>query len=305
MDRLDAIRLFLRVVESGSFSAAAKEIGIGQSAVSKQIAALESKFNSQLLQRSSRGLSLTEAGKVFYNGAIRLRDEFEQLESSVQYRQAEAVGTLRIAVAPVFGRFYIVPRLAALLERYPALNVELLVSERQVDLIEENIDIAIRHGELHDSSLTQRKLADSPLITVASPAYLRKNGVPASPADLCDHACISFNGSRRVHPWRFINEQGAPITHLPQGRFRSNDGEQQRSAVLSGLGIAQLPAWLACGELASGAMEPILRKFSTGTHPISAIFATRQMTSRKIRVFVDYLLATLQEDLPVVEGWRQ
>ncbi len=301
MDRLDTIRLFLRVVESGSFSAAAKEIGIGQSAVSKQIAALESKFNSQLLQRSSRGMSLTEAGKVFYDGAIRLRNEFDQLEASVKYRHAEAAGTLRIAVAPVFGRYYIVPRLVALLERYPALNIELQVSERQVDLIEENIDIAIRHGELHDSALTQRKLTDSPLMTVASPAYLLKNGEPASLADLNDHACITFNGGRRVHPWRFINDKGAAVTHLPQGRFCSNDGEQQRSAVLAGLGISQLPAWLACGDLASGAMVPILRQFATGTHPISAVFATRQMTNRKVRVFIDYLFTTLAEDLPRVE----
>lgn len=302
MDRLDAIRLFLRVVECGSFSAAAKEAGVGQSAVSKQIAALESQFNHQLLKRSSRGIALTEAGKAFYDGALRLRDEFEQLETRVKYGADEASGTLRISVAPVFGRFYIIPRLPALLERYPALNIELRVSERHVDLIEENIDVAIRHGELQDSALTQRKLSDSPLITVASPAYIARCGEPTSPAELSEHQCIAFNGGRGVHPWHFMDGQGKALTLMPQGRFQSNDGEQQRAAALAGLGITQIPAWIAGTDLASGALVPVLKEFATGTMPVSAVFATKQMANSKVRVFVEYLLGTLREDLPLVGG---
>lgn len=298
MDRLDAIRLFMRVVECGSFSAAAKEAGVGQSAVSKQIAALESQFNHQLLKRSSRGIALTDAGKEFYDGALRLLDEFDRLESSIKYGSDEAAGTLRISVAPVFARFYIVPRLPALFERYPALNIELRVSERHIDLIEENIDLAIRHGELQDSALTQRKLVESPLITVASPDYLARQGTPASPAELGDHQCIVFNGSHGVHPWHFRDEQGKPITYIPQGRFRSNDGEQQRAAALSGMGIVQLPAWLAGPDLASGALVPMLREFTIGSTPVSAVFATRQMANSKVRVFVAYLMEILQIDLP-------
>ncbi|VTQ54686.1 LysR family transcriptional regulator [Campylobacter jejuni] len=298
MDRLDAIRLFMRVVECESFSAAAKEAGVGQSAVSKQIAALENQFNHQLLKRSSRGIALTDAGKEFYDGALRLLDEYDQLESSVKYGADEAAGTLRISVAPVFGRFYIVPRLPALFERYPALNIELRVSERHIDLIEENIDIAIRHGELQDSALTQRKLAESPLITVGSPGYLARHGAPSSPAELGNHQCIVFNGGRGVHPWHFLDEQGKPIIHIPQGRFRSNDGEQQRAAALSGMGIAQLPAWLAGPDLASGALVPLLREFTRGAMPVSAVFATRQMANSKVRVFVAYLMETLKIDLP-------
>ncbi|UHM90521.1 LysR family transcriptional regulator [Rahnella victoriana] len=302
MDRLDAIRLFMRVVECESFSAAAKEAGIGQSAVSKQIAALENQFNHQLLKRSSRGIALTDAGKEFYDGALRLLDEYDQLESSVKYGADEAAGTLRISVAPVFGRFYIVPRLPALFERYPALNIELRVSERHIDLIEENIDIAIRHGELQDSALTQRKLAESPLITVGSPDYLARHGAPSSPAELGKHQCIVFNGGRGVHPWHFLDEQGKPIIHIPQGRFRSNDGEQQRAAALSGMGIAQIPAWLAGPDLASGALVPLLREFTRGAMPVSAVFATRQMANSKVRVFVAYLMETLKIDLP---EWRK
>ncbi len=298
MDRLDAIRLFMRVVECESFSAAAKEAGVGQSAVSKQIAALESQFNHQLLKRSSRGIALTDAGKEFYDGALRLLDEFDQLESSVKYGADEAAGTLRISVAPVFGRFYIVPRLPALFERYPALNIELHVSERHIDLIEENIDLAIRHGELQDSALTQRKLVESPLITVGSPSYLARHGAPTSPAELGKHQCIVFNGGRGVHPWHFLDEQGKPITYIPQGRFRSNDGEQQRAAALSGMGITQLPAWLAGPDLASGALVPMLREFTRGSMPVSAVFATRQMANSKVRVFVAYLMETLKIDLP-------
>jgi DNA-binding transcriptional LysR family regulator len=126
------------------------------------------------------------------------------------------------------GLFYILPRLLALLASYPALNVELRASERHVDLIEENINVAIRHGELQDSELTQRKLADSPLITVASTDYLAKYGVPTSPADVSEHQCISFNAGRGMHPWRFVDEHGKAIMLMPQGRFQSNDGEQLR-----------------------------------------------------------------------------
>ncbi|MXP51982.1 LysR family transcriptional regulator [Pantoea sp. Seng] len=302
MDRLDAIRLFLRVVECGSFSAAAKEAGIGQSAVSKQIAALEKQFNHPLLKRSSRGIALTDAGRTFYDGALRLRDEFDQLELNVKYGADEPAGTLRISVAPVFGRFYIVPRLPALLARYPALNLELRVSERHVDLIEENIDVAIRHGELQDSALTQRKLADSPLITVASPDYLAKYGVPASPAELSEHQCISFNAGRGIHPWRFVDGHGKAFTLMPQGRFQSNDGEQQRAAALAGLGITQFPAWLAGPDLASGALVPVLREFAVGSMPVSAVFATKQTANSKVRVFVEYMLGTLDEDLPLGAG---
>ncbi|MDI9220847.1 LysR family transcriptional regulator [Pantoea sp. EA-12] len=302
MDRLDAIRLFLRVVECGSFSAAAKEAGVGQSAVSKQVAALEGQFNQQLLKRSSRGIALTGAGKAFYDGALRLRDEFEQLETRVKFGADEAAGTLRISVAPVFGRFYIVPRLPALLERHPALNIELRVSERHVNLIEENIDVAIRHGELQDSALTQRKLAESPLITLASPEYLAKHGTPTSPSELSRHQCIAFNGGRGVHPWRFLDEYGKPFTLMPQGRFQSNDGEQQRAAALAGMGITQFPAWLAGPDLASGALVPVLREFAVGSMPVSAVFATKQMTNSKVRVFVEYLLGTLREDLPLGVG---
>ncbi|MXP52005.1 hypothetical protein FD737_02775 [Pantoea sp. Seng] len=158
------------------------------------------------------------------------------------YGADEPAGTLRISVAPVFGRFYIVPRLPALLTRFPALNVELRVSERHVDLIEENIDVAIRHGELQDSALTQRKLADSPLITVASTDYQARYGVPASPAELSEHQCISFNAGRGMHPWRFADGHAKAITLMPQGRFQSNDGEQQRAVALAGLGITQFPA---------------------------------------------------------------
>lgn len=300
MDRLDAIRLFLRVVECGSFSAAAKEAGVGQSAVSKQVAALEGQFKQQLLKRSSRGIALTEAGEAFYDGALRLRDEFEQLETRVKFGADEAAGTLRISVAPVFGRFYIVPRLPALLERHPALNIELRVSERHVNLIEENIDIAIRHGELQDSALTQRKLAESSLITLASPEYLAKHGAPTSPAELSGHQCIAFNGGRGVHPWRFLDGHGKTFTLMPQGRFQSNDGEQQRAAALAGMGITQFPAWLAGPDLASGALVPVLREFAVGSMPISAVFAAKQMTNSKVRVFVEYLLGTLREDLPSV-----
>jgi DNA-binding transcriptional LysR family regulator len=296
MDRLEAIRLFIRVVESGSFSAAARAAGISQSAASKHIAALEAKLGAQLLLRSSRSLAVTEAGQTFYDGAIRLTEDFAALEALLHGNASGPSGLIRVAVAPVFGRLYVVPRLPKFFELYTGIRVEMLASERIVNLIEDGIDLAIRHGDLADSSLTARRLATNSFVTVATPHYLERHGTPAEPSDLNKHNCIAFSTQWEVRPWLFAMHDGAKVQHQPEGRFRTGDGEQLRAAVLEHLGIAHVPAWLVTPELASGALRAILHKHETEELAISAVFPGRRLAA-KARVLIDFLARTLPHDL--------
>ena len=186
MDRMDAISLFVRVVDSGSFSAVARTLGVGQPAVSKQIAALEAHLGAQLLQRTSRSLTLTEAGRDFYESGVRLLGELEAAESRVGRGAIAPSGLVRANVTPVFGRLYIVPRLREFFARYPGVSVELVVTDHLVNLVnlvEEAVDVGVHNGELSDSSLITRKIARTPVITVATPAYLAAHGEPATPAE--------------------------------------------------------------------------------------------------------------------------
>lgn len=297
MDRLDAIRLFIRVIERGSFSAAAREAGTGQSVVSKQIAALEAQLGAQLLLRTSRSLRMTETGQRFYESALRLVDDYAALEALARDTQAAPSGLVRIAVAPVFGRLYVVPHLPAFFERFPGIRVEMFASDRYVNMIEEGVDLAIRHGDLADSTLTARRLATSPFVTVATPAYLERHGVPAAPADLARHACIVFTGREEIRPWSYRGGDGAKVLHRPDGSFLTNDGEQIRAAVLSHLGIANLPAWLVMPELASGALTSVLRDHEMETTAISAVYPSRRGLTAKVRIFIDFLVETLARDL--------
>ncbi|AJK46436.1 LysR family transcriptional regulator [Burkholderia plantarii] len=275
--------LFVRVVESGSFSAAAKEAGIGQSAASKQVALLEAWLGAQLLNRSSRTLSLTEAGRVFHESGLRMLDELAGLETQLSRGRTEPSGLLRVAVAPLFGSLYVVPHLPVFFERFPNVRVELVASERHINLIEENIDLAIRHGDLPDSSMTMQGLAESRLATMASPAYLARRGEPRQPAELAGHACLVFTGGGEAHAWTFRKAKGSPLVHRPDGPFRANDGEQLRVALLAHLGIAQVrPGWW----------------HASWRRARCALYPARRRRNARLDVFVAHLAQTLALDLP-------
>ncbi len=295
MDRLDAIQMFVRVVESGSFSTAASERGVGQPAVSKQIAALEAHLGAQLLRRTSRSLTLTDAGQEFYESALRLVGEVEDAESRVGHRQLAPSGLVRATVAPVFGRLYVVPRLREFFARYPEISVEFLISDRSVNLIEEGIDVDIRNGELADSALIVRKIAATPIVTVASPAYLEKHGVPKILSGLDRHSCVIYSTQGAIRAWGFENKFGS-IVHQPKGKFRTNDAEQIRAAVLADLGIAHTPGWLFASEIASGAVRRILRLYEPADLQISAVRPGWRRLATKVRVLIDFLAEILAKD---------
>jgi LysR family transcriptional regulator, regulator for bpeEF and oprC len=295
MDRFDAIRLFVRAVESGSFSAVAREAGIGQSAVSKQIAALEAHLGAQLLLRTSRSMTVTEAGQTFYESAVSLVGDLEAAESLVGRGQSAPSGIVRVTMAPVFGRLYVVPKLPAFFARFPEISIELTVSERTVNLIEDGVDLAIHNGELADSTMIARKIASSPIITVATPTYLAARGEPASPSELEGHACVVFAPQREARPWGFKGKFG-PIVHRPEGPFRTADAEQIRAAVLADLGLAHAPGWLFAREIASGAVKRVLRDYEPGSLSISAVHPTGRRLATKVRVFIEFLAKVFAEN---------
>jgi LysR family transcriptional regulator for bpeEF and oprC len=295
MDRMDAISLFVRVVDGGSFSAVARTLGVGQPAVSKQIAALEAHLGAQLLQRTSRSLTLTEAGRDFYESGVRLLGDLEAAESRVGRGRIAPSGLVRATVVPVFGRLYVVPRLHEFFVRYRDVAVELVVADRLMNLVEEGIDLGVHNGELSDSSLVASKIAQTPVVTVATPAYLEAHGEPAIPAELERHSCIIYAPQGAPRIWGFHGRFG-PITHQPKGAFRTNDAEQIRTAVLADLGIAHTPGWLFASEIGSGAVRPILTDYEPARLAISAVRPGGRFLASKVRVFIDFLAEIFAEE---------
>ncbi|MDB5578969.1 MAG: hypothetical protein JWR80_4145 [Bradyrhizobium sp.] len=287
MDRLDLVQIFVRVVESGSFTAVARELGVGQPAISKQLAALEAHLGGQLIRRSTRTLSLTEAGRDFYESSVRLLEDFEAATSRVSSGQTTPKGLVRVMTSPTFGRLYITPHLNEFFARYPDISIELLISNAQTSLIESGVDVAIRSGALQDSSHIVKKLALSSILTVATPAYLQKHGVPVHPKDLVEHQTLAIILQGSVAPWNFENQDGIGIVHHPQSGFRTNDAEQLRIAVLAHLGIANGPAWLFSKEIAAGTLRQLLPDYVL-PKSIYAIRPGGRRLATKVRVFIDF-----------------
>jgi DNA-binding transcriptional LysR family regulator len=299
MDRLDTMKMFVRVVESGNFSAVARELGIGQPTVSKQIAALEAHLGAQLLMRTSRRVVLTDAGRDFFESASKLISELDAAESRIGRGLSAPSGRVRVGVAPSFGALCIVPRLPEFFRRYPDVSVEVLVTDRLANLIEEGIDVGIRNGDLAESSLIARKIGTSPIVVVASEAYLAERGEPSKPTELERHRCIVFSSHAGPRPWRFAGRSGA-VSYLPEGGLRTNEGEQIRAAVLAGIGMAQVPHWLCARELAAGSLRRILRRYEPSPLLISAVRPANRRLATKVSVFIDFLTETLagMRDMP-------
>lgn len=290
VDRLNATRLFVRLVECGSFSSVGREEGIGQPAVSKQIAALERYLGAQLVLRTSRQVVITAAGQTFYASAKQLVDDFDALESSVGARQQSPRGMVRINTAPAHGRLCITPLLPGFFRQYPDVSIEVSVSERHVDLVGAGVDLAIRHGRLVDSSLTARKLSETDFVLVASPRYLAVKGAPSRLADLDAHQCIAFAKGRERYPW-LLKYKRETVSYVPQGSLMTGDAEHIRAAVLCDLGIAQAPFWLLADEIRSGAVKVLLPELQPARVPIHLVYPAGRRVPIRVKVFIDYLVA--------------
>lgn len=282
------LRLFVRVVSTASFSKAAKAEGVGQSTVSKQVAALEARLGSPLLRRSSRGISVTEVGQDFYETAVRLLAELEEAETRAKRGLIVPTGRIKAAMPAGLGPKYVLPQLPAFFARYPDVVLELDISDRYVDLVADGIDIAIRIGHLPDSTLLARRIGSVRTATVATPGYLKEHGTPSKPSDLKRHACVSyiFQGNPRL--WDFAAPKGVSKV-MPSGRLRANDADHVRAGILAGLGIGHCPTWLVADAIESGAVVCLLTDQAPPLYPIHAVWPGGRQMSGKVKVFVDFL----------------
>jgi DNA-binding transcriptional LysR family regulator len=288
VNKFDAMQMFVRLVERGSFSAVAKERGIGQPAVSKQISALEDELGTELIHRTSRSIALTEPGRDFYESALRILDDLENATSRIGRGQTSPKGLIRVTVPPTFARLHMVSRLPAFFAAYPDMAIEMAASESPTTIIEDGFDLAIHSGDLPDSTLVARRFAQTTIVLVATTQYLTKYGVPESPDDLTRHRAVVFIERGFVQPWTFGQ---AAKRVIPTGVFRTSDIEQMRMGVLEHLGIAQAPAWLFAAELREGTVIRLLTPYER-TVPILAVRPASRRLSTKVRIFIEHLEKT-------------
>jgi DNA-binding transcriptional LysR family regulator len=288
MDSLGAIDLFIRVAETGSFSAAAQELGISKSSASKKLAALEEKLGARLINRTTRRLNLTEVGVAFHERARRILGELEEAEQAVTQSAAEPRGTLRVNAPMSFGIGPLATALAGFMSEYPDLTVSLDLSDRQVDLIEEGYDVAIRIADMADSSLIARKIAPIRRVVCASPEYWKRYGVPKNPAQLADHNCLVYTYLETPGEWRFRDGSGTQSVHV-EGTFRANNGEAIRAAAVTGLGVYQSPTFIVGGDIRAGRLTTVLDEYEDRSLAVYAVYPHRKHLSAKVRVFVDFL----------------
>jgi DNA-binding transcriptional LysR family regulator len=288
-DTLSLISTFLRVVEVGSFSAVAQERDTSQPTISRQIAALESHLGCLLFQRTTRSLSLTDDGRVFYEHALRTVETLKEAETSVGRQRGKPSGVLRVGCAVVFGRLHLVPRLPRFMQRYPEINIDLSMNDGFTDLVEENLDLAIRVGVVTDQNLVARPIGITHRVLVATPEYLKKHGVPKTPADLSNHSCIVYSRLAAGSNWSFETQSG--IVNLPvSGRFRVNNTEGVRAAILQSLGIGFVPVWhFIENEIAKKHLVVLLKDYQPTPQPINAVYPSRRFLSPKVRAMIDYL----------------
>lgn len=299
MDRLHAMRTFVRVVETGSFSAAAREADATQSAISKQVAALERELGVKLLTRSTRALSPTEEGARYFDQARRLVAEIAEAESALRKGEGQLTGWLRLAASVGFGRLKLMPFVRSFLAQHPAVKIDLRLDDGFVDLIEQGIDVAVRIGELPDSSLVARRIGATRRAVLAHRSYLRSLGdglkPPSAPDDLAAHNCIVYTEHSARNAWVFTAGAGAtepvgtPRMVRVDGNLQTNSSEVMRASILAGMGIGYSPTWLFEAEIASGEVQELLCDWATPPMPIHLVSPSERRHAAKVKAFADHV----------------
>jgi DNA-binding transcriptional LysR family regulator len=296
MDRLAAMEAFVRVVDAGSFSGAAQQLHVGQPAISKTIAHLEGRLGVRLLLRSTHGLTPTEAGRSFYERAKRSIEEAEEADLAARGAAAALTGRLRISAPVTFARLQIVPRLPSFFAANPALEVDLVLEDRNVDSIAAGIDVALWIGPFADSPLIARKIAMSRRIVVGAPAYFDVRGVPRTPTDLLGHQTVIYDQPQGGQTWTF-RQGSAEVSVTVNGRLRVSAAEGVREAVFAGLGVSVGGSeWMFTPELKSGAVEVVLADWSLPPGELWAVFPTGRQASAKARAFAGFMERQLSEE---------
>jgi DNA-binding transcriptional LysR family regulator len=290
MDRFQSLRAFVAVVNAGSFARAAERLGLSRAMMSKHVQQLEDRLGARLLQRTTRRLSLTEAGRAFHARAERLLADLEEAETAVASEGAAPRGTLRISAPVSFGARWVAPALAEFLAAHDGLAGELVLNDRIVDLVEEGFDLAIRIARLTDSSLIARRLAVSRFALVAAPGYLARAGAPRAPADLAKHNCLGYAYAATGDTWKFVRQGGgASASVRVRGTLTANNGDALAAAARQGLGVAVLPTFQVGDDLRQGTLTCLLEGWEPEALGVHAVYPQNRHLSAKVRAFVDFL----------------
>jgi DNA-binding transcriptional LysR family regulator len=286
------MRIFTRVVEAGSFSEAGRQLGVAPSSVSRQIGDLEEGLGARLFHRTTRRLSLTEAGRLYYERATRIVLEVDEAKLALTQLGGAPSGILRLTVPASVGRLHIVPAMAAFQKKFPAVRFVLSMTDRLVNLVEEGFDLAIRVGHLRDSSLIARKVGSGRRIVCASPEYLDSAGRPKVPADLAEHNCVTFRSHPGTNLWKFRGSDGTSEVRVTGGFFADN-GEALCAAALAGLGLILVPEWLVGIEIRDGNLREVLPEYRAvpKASPLYAVYPHQRHLPPKVRAFIDFLAA--------------
>ncbi len=293
LDDLGALLAFVRVVEARSYSAAARSLGATTSALSKRVTKLEGALGVRLLERTTRRLGPTEAGGAFYARCVEVFEALGEAERAATRLGGGPRGTLRLSAPVIFGELHVAPLLPPLLARHAELRVDLALSDRFVDLVDEGFDLALRVGRLADSSLASRRLGRVPAVVCASPAYLARRGVPRAPDELAGHECLRYSLAGAGREWRLRGADGKERAFPTGGRCSLNHGGAMREVALGGGGLAQLPLFLVADALRAGRLRTVLDDFRPADFGIYAVYPTGQAPAPKVRAAVDFFAETL------------
>ncbi len=295
MDRLQAMTTFVAVVDSGGFASAARKLNLSPPVVTRAVAELEERLGLRLLTRTTRVVRVTDAGARFAEDCRRILAEIDEAETAATGTHATPRGTLTITAPVLFGQLYVTPILVSYLQQFAEVDANCLFLDRVVNVVEEGIDVAVRIGELPDSSLQAVRVGRVRRVLVASPAYLQARGVPQRPEDLAGHAIVSASGVSPVSEWRF-NDAGTARLQRVQPRLRTTTNDSAIAAALAGLGIARLLSYQVAAHVRSGALRPVLEAFEPAPLPVHIVHHEGRRATGKVRAFVDMAVERLRVD---------
>ncbi len=305
MDKFADLEAFAAVVESGTFSAAGERLGIAKSVVSRRISQLESRLGSRLMNRTTRRLALTDAGKHFYQRAVQILADLDDAEQSVTEETAELRGSIKLAAPLSFGLSHLSKILADFLTEHPAIEINLDLNDRHINLVEDGFDMAVRIAELKDSTLVARRLGIARHVTCASPAYLQKYGVPENPEQLHQHIGLQYSNVSYRQQWCYETPEGKTIFAQPQIRIRSNNGEALAEAAMAGLGITTGPTFILGQHIREKHLLVLMKEYQRPATGIHAVYPPGRLMPKRIQAFSDFLAGRLgdcpywDEGLPV------
>lgn len=293
MDKFQEMRAFVTVVAKGSFVRAADALDLSKTAMSRLIGDLEARLGTRLLHRTTRKLSLTPEGEVFHDRCKQILDGISEAEAEITAFSGEAIGQLRINVPVTFGLLYLAPLWPAFMAQHPRVELDITLSDRLVDLVDEGYDLAVRIGQLQASSLVSRQLSSTRMVLCASPEYLRRHGAPEHPGDISRHAVLSYSLLAMGEQWEFDGPDG-PVSVKVAPRMRSNSGDTCCAAAVQHQGIILQPSFLVGPHLASGALVEVLPQYRSKEFGVHAVYASRRHLSQKVRALIDFLVAAFR-----------